>query len=462
MHDITIKRTTLNWLIAAACILLLFLNVNLAFLLFLILGILALSYYLEIGWYILVALSPLIHWEINFTKLGVSIFGGMRAPIVEVWAIIMLIAFAVYLLRQWWKEEKIQLHLPGLHWFLLFVLTAFISIINLAPLDREAGVKYIFHFILLFYFGYIVLSANIVKAKDMWKRSLMILAGMGFLGALMGFTSLFLGEWQGRAVPFAIAGWKPFGDQHIFLAEVITTTLPIFLYFWYITKDKTKKQIIGLITLFTAITGFLTLSRAGWLTMLVEALIFLYIIRRSPHLKNIVKQWWLKITVFLSPFVIYLVYFLFTSNLVEKSNAARWQLTDISWFLFKKHPYIGQGVGSFVDNVSQIKLFVLEFGAPIDAHGIVQKLLAEQGLLGLCAFVLFIGWILHTILRRYYNSNYTKEARLVYFVSFFLILSPLIFQMFNTQFYSSKMWVPIALAITQSILYQKDKKDIGW
>lgn len=430
----------------------------------LLVGVWALSYHLSFGWLVLVFLSPLINWELNLSWLQPSFsqypwLYSMHAPVVEFWTVLLLLAFGISLVRQWRRGHTPTLVWPGIQWFALFVGSALVSLINVPPEERVDSLKYVAHFLLLFYFGYLLLAANVVDTKKLWRQSLVTLASVGFLAALMGAISLVLGVWSGggfhRAVPFAIFGWAPFGDQHIFLAEVITTTVPIFLFFWRQATDPQRKKQLAMAAWFVAIIGFLTLSRAGWVTMFAEAVLFFYLTRHE----NFWHEVWgvsRRGLVVVLPILLYFVYFLLTSPVVASSTSTRLSLTDMALFLFREHPLVGQGVGTFTNRVVEFKIYTTEFGEALDAQGVVQKLLAEQGLLGLGTFVLFVGWIVLTILRRYRSEDYTAEARGAYFVSLFLLASPLIFQLFNTQYYTSKMWIPIALALAQSILYKKD------
>lgn len=430
----------------------------------LVVGVWALSYQLSFGWLVLVFLSPLINWELNLSWLQSSFsqypwLYTMHAPVVEFWTVLLLMAFGITLIRRWRRGTVQTLVWPGIQWFALFVGSALVSLINVPPEERADSLKYVAHFLLLFYFGYLLLAANVVDTKKLWRHSLITLASVGFLAALMGAVSLVLGVWSGggfhRAVPFAIFGWAPFGDQHIFLAEVITTTVPIFLFFWRQATDPIKKKQLATIAWFVAIIGFLTLSRAGWVTMLSEAVLFFYLTRHEDFWQEVWNVSRRGLLVIL-PILLYFVYFLLTSPVVASSTSTRLSLTDMALFLFREHPIVGQGVGTFTNRVIEFKIYTTEFGEALDAQGVVQKLLSEQGVVGLVTFTAFVGWIVLTILSRYRNEEYTAEARGAYFVSLFLLASPLIFQLFNTQYYTSKMWVPIALALAQSILYKKD------
>ena len=421
-----------------------------------------LSYHLTFGWYVLVFLSPMIHWFFRFDTYWYLFQDypqllDIYAPVVEFWALGLTIAWIVSLARDWFQGKKVTIFAPGLPWFLLFLASAVISLISLSAADLGEGMKFIVRVLLLWYVGYVVLGANIVTNKKILHTSLYLLACTGLLGALMGFASFFNGAWQiygfPRSTPFAIFGIAPFGTQHIFLAEVITTTLPLWLYFWYTQKDQQKQIWLAFASIFIFSIGLFTLSRAAWVTLFFEVLIFLFLMRKRIDWQRYSSavMWGIFL---LFPLFSYLLYFLLTSYAAGSSTAARVALTEIAWQFFLNHPIVGNGVGSFIPLLSDVYAFAVDFGDPIDAHGLGQKLLAEQGILGLLTFSLFIGWIVYHVFSRYFKKSYTHEARLMSFVFFFLVLSPLIFQLFNTQYYSSKMWIPIAIAGT--IVYGKE------
>lgn len=435
------------------------------FLLLLLLVIWLLSSKLEWGWYILVFLSPMIHWVFRFDRYW-YLFEGypslikIYAPMVEFWVIFMLAAYGLSLARQWAKGEEIKIYLPGIGWFLLFVGSALLSIVNVYPTERWSSVWYLLRFIIFFYLGYIVLGVNVIKDKNIWRKSLKVGVVVAGLAALMGISSIVFGEWQQlysfpRVTPFSLGSFMPFGDQHIFLAEIFTTFLPVLVYFWYTAKDEKRKFWWGTGTIIILLTALGTLSRAGWLTIFAQVIILAVLLRQTINWQKVKKFWWL-LFCFL-PLLIYFGYFLSISNLVQSSNATRWTLTELSWDFFKEHPVIGNGVGTFVNKLGEVTYYLMDFGEPTDAHGLGQKLLAEQGLLGLLTFLVFIFWILQRLYWRYKDERYTVEARLVAFVSLFLVLSPFIFQLFNTQYYTSRMWVPIALAIAQCVAYKSER-----
>jgi len=137
-------------------------------------------------------------------------------------------------------------------------------------------------------------------------------------------------------------------------------------------------------------------------------------------------------------------------------------LTQISLDAWRKHPWIGNGAGVFQDLVSQEQFYILEFGAPLDSHGVIQKLLAESGALGLATFMLLLGYVLWRIVATYRRAVKTDfAASLVILVCFMTAVGSIVFQFFNTSYFVSKLWLPlgVALAATKFVRKTKEARD---
>ncbi len=423
----------------------------------------ALSYRLDIGWYILVFLAPMINWIFYLDRYW-YLFQDypqllkIHAPMVDFWTVILFAAFIVARIRNWLLGQKKFIRLPGFFWFSLFILSALFSLYNVEQLHLFEAISYLFRFIFLWYFGFVVLGVNIIENKKILKNSLIILALGAVLAAIMGFVSFFLGtglEVYGtmRSTPFAIGNWVPFGLQHIFLAEIITVALPIFFFFWYREKDPEGSRYMGYLTFFVLLIGLLTLSRAAWLSLLFGLFLYIFFVHSKVEVGKIIKKYsWFLLA--LAPIAAYLAFFLTTSGAAESSTSTRWYLTEISLHFFSNHAIFGNGVGSFLYLLPDVNFLWYEIGDVIDAHGIIQKLIAEQGLLGLTTFFLFIWSFLYPMIKRFYNKNYREEARQYALLGVFLIILAITFQLFSTQFYTSRMWIPITLAIAQHIIFR--------
>ncbi|KKQ27205.1 MAG: hypothetical protein US42_C0013G0014 [Candidatus Magasanikbacteria bacterium GW2011_GWC2_37_14] len=411
------------------------------------------SKYLTWGFYILVALAPMLHWQFRLNDWRFVLekypqFLDFYAPMVDVWASFMIAALAINLIGKWWRGEKINLPLPGVWFYGLFLFSALLSCLNLFPGELVNSLKYIIRFPLFVYLGFVVFGLSAISNKQILERAMKIFVGVSFLGALMGLASLFMGVWNTaglvRAVPFAILGWAPFGDQHIFLAEVFIAALPMAYYFYYLAENKKQKFFWLSVFFFILLICLLTFSRAGWLTLFFMAIIILWLEKPQQVFKYLQNKIWFFVLMLL-PFIGYMSWFL-QSRVVRLSNEARIAITSIGWFLFKDHPFIGQGVGTFEDRISSIWYFVYEFGTPIDAHSILSKLLAEQGILGVVAFALFIGYFISLAYKKFKNSL-EKNLKAEGLLTIVLISGPLFFQLFSTQYYSAIMWLPIVFGI---------------
>ena len=126
-------------------------------------------------------------------------------------------------------------------------------------------------------------------------------------------------------------------------------------------------------------------------------------------------------------------------------------MTEIALTYFKKHPLIGNGVGTFTTLIADTRLFAVEYGDPLDSHGLIQKLLAEEGLLGLISFLIFAIWIASSL---YTSAKYSDESqqdlKKLILISF---LGCLVFQIFNTSYYNQHLWLIAGLGLAVKKIY---------
>ncbi|MBT4153717.1 MAG: hypothetical protein HOE53_03640 [Candidatus Magasanikbacteria bacterium] len=411
------------------------------------------SHHIEYAWYGLLALSLTPHWVIRLENFWYLFSGypqllSIEAPVVDFWAVFSFIALLGYGLRRYLAGKDKPIMLPMLGWYALFMLSAVLSLVNIESITEvPTAVHFIARFLLLFYLGYFIVGVNAMKKSRVLEVSLKILAAVGLLAAVQGFLGLITLQWTGgvlpRAVPISLFGWMPFGDQHVFLAEAITTTIPVWFYLWHTEIKKKTKQWLMAGIIFISLIGLFTFSRAGWITFIILGSLFLAM-QRKFHLWHFIKEHlWIIVAAFM--LVLTFVAFMLTTTDVYTSTAARWMLTEMSLILFFVHPMLGQGAGMFPTRASEMLVFQMEIGGQQDAHGVMQKLLAEQGLFGLLTFGLLIVAILAPIVLRYAKAKkHAHHDKLL--LAVMLIVAPMTFQLFNTHMYSSKVWAPLAVA----------------
>lgn len=429
------------------------------FALFGVLFVFVLSHYLKQGFYILLGLCLIPHWTFALGNIvTLPVFGSIQAPVADFWAVGLFAAFALERIRYFFDKEKLEIRLPAIVLYILFLASAFLSLNNLPYEEVRSGVQYIFRFLVLLYLGYVVLGANILKTKEEILKGIKILAGMGLVAAIMGMISIPFGVWDGgilpRAVPLSLFGWAPFGDQHVFIAEAMTTTLPLWIYLWISEKNKSKKEWLLLTILFIVLTTLLTFSRAGWISLFFGLIVFIFAIDKHVPIKKLLSRY--KAFMIALAFIIPIfVFFMLTTRDVYTSTLSRYLLLEIGLFLFFANPLIGAGVGSFTDRAREVLIYQQEIGGFQDAHGVIQKLLSEQGIIGFIAFTAFVLYFYRSFKKRFQDKKFSPDARLLALTGMLVVVMSFTFQLFNTHYYSSKVWIPISLMLAAHYYYSK-------
>jgi O-antigen ligase len=192
-------------------------------------------------------------------------------------------------------------------------------------------------------------------------------------------------------------------------------------------------------------TVVLTFSRTGWLVLFIELLllsVFYYQVNVRSWLR---KYWW--IFIWLAMVIIFYWFTLGQTNFVTSSNEARLAMIERSWQLFLDHPLIGNGVGTWQAIISNDVYYVYEFGQPLEQHGVIWKLLAEQGIVGLAVWLGVAAYLIYLPWRRWRQLTPDNHWRWPVIVAWLVIIGQFIFQLFDTGYYSAKMWLPVGLAM---------------
>ncbi len=128
-------------------------------------------------------------------------------------------------------------------------------------------------------------------------------------------------------------------------------------------------------------------------------------------------------------------------------------------FEFSSHPIIGAGAGTFVERLGEAKDFLEDFGDPLDAHGFVQKILAEEGIVGFVLFLLLLGRIVQTFAAGVRAAE-SPEARKTLLLFSLAAVGLVVYEIFNTTYWSAKMWLPIGLALAALPFWSKEKAPV--
>ncbi len=425
------------------------------------------AYRLDIGLYVLAFFAPFTGLIVNFGSYEwsrrIPYLSSVDAPFVDFFALVLLAALVLRILVLLPRREVSLMRSTPLLWF--FVALVLTHVLSLFGANQELfliGVKFILRPIIFMYVMFVVLPNSIIKNSKMVLRALRSFFAAGVLSALMGAVSfIFVGPFGGlwhRATPFAIGNFAPLGYNHNLLAEVLVLMVPIGVYFVYHERASWKKKWYFLATAVIALVALLTFARTAWIVLAVELMGFMYLyrvqIKRSVVGKHAGKIAGV-ILLMLLPAVIYMTA-ISSSRLVAGSTSTRLDLTEISWEYFKRSPWIGNGPGSFIPIVADTRIFAIEYGDPLDAHGMIQKVIAENGMIGLLAWVVLLLAIMATLIRSYRTITKQDDRRLLGAL-IVMVLGAMVYQLLNTSYYNAKMWLPIGLAIAtaQVLVCQK-------
>ncbi len=404
-----------------------------------------------LGWLLVVLTYPFIYLQFF---LGRTI----NIPYVDALAILTLAAVIIRTIATSdWKSQisnlKSQIRFPpGLLPFLLFLAAAALSLTNTD--DVALGVKFLFRPLAFFYLMYVVLPWVLIDRPEHLFRTFRALFVVGCIAAAMGIWSLVFPPEPGafrRAVPIVIHGMTPLGTNHNLIAEVLVSVIPIgFVLAARARGLRRRWYVVG--TALLALVTLLTFSRNGWITLAIESVIVMTAIARARRVS------WRRILRWAVPIVAtaaVVVGVFSTTSIARSSNRNRIQLTQIAIAEFREHPWVGAGVGTFIEAVSRDRWYIADFGKPQEAHGLVQKLLAETGTFGLLMFAALLGTILARIIRVLRHPNTDAAWHPILLALLCSAAGSIVFQLFNTSYFVSKLWLPLGIALAAAHLAER-------
>ena len=431
-----------------------------------------------------------------FSFVGLQFFFGQdyNLPLID---IIASLVFIAWILRYFFERKNFKKSLiifPGWPIFALFIVVNLISLFN--SYDLFLSLKYILRPLAFFYFAFLVLPNNTINSYKILKNVLWIFLSLGIFAAAIGIFSLFLdfGELIPRAKPIAVAGWAPLGFNHNALAELLIAIIPLNWLLIILSKKETIKKVLLLILILMISILLLTFSRTGWICLFLEILFFWYFIYREQTKKLFKKIPSLAFLILPIAFIFFLLMFqLLTSSVGWQANENRLFLNEISYEAFLNHPIIGNGAGTFISLVRTNPAYILEYGQPLDSHGVIQKIAVESGILGLIAFLAFVFYILRKLFLAFKNacsigdqlqenrfrnlsteqagkfgmtkedektpsrlqSGYLNYSQEILFAFFIVALASFVFQLFSTSYFIANFWLPIGIALAAAKIVER-------
>ncbi|MFZ4632500.1 MAG: O-antigen ligase family protein [Patescibacteria group bacterium] len=386
---------------------------------------------------------------------------GLVIPIIDFVALITLIAFFAnfFYIRIFKSSEQTKLNWPIFLPFLLFFIANLLSTFFAdKPLE---SFYYFLRWPFFLYFAYIFVPYNIIKDIKTLKKTIILVFLSSMLVLLSGYLSLYGQDWQNnffRMKSLFIFGSYPFGENHNLIAEFLNIGVFFVLVIKEFIKEKRQKRIIDIIFALSAVGIIATFSRTGWITLILQLAIYLYYKTKYDKKERLgIIMLILFSAVMLSPL-------LWKMSVLQDNNTSstenRLLLTEISLKAFEEKPLFGQGSGQFINLVENDIRFTAKYGSPIDSHGVIQKVLAENGVVGLLSLFFIFVYLLRfcfLAIKKYY-------PKVKWVLPFALAaLGGIFFQFFNTSYYKGKVWFPLMLFMLavnfSEQLYDKKNKD---
>jgi O-antigen ligase len=418
-------------------------------LLFLIVAILILFISkLEFGLYLMIFFLPVINW--NFY------FGSLEVPFIDLLGLAVFIAFFLKTFyRLFLDRKKFSLRLPLLIPFFLFFTSVTIS--NVLSEYIGGNIWYSIRWILFFYLVYLTLPVNIIKNEKILRNSLICFMLSGLTVAVMGVLSIFQQDWQYafiRTLPIKIFGIYPIGDNHNLVAEVLIVSLFFTQALKYWSNSVKLNRLLNILMIFQALVLLATFSRAAWLALAIQVILFLFFINKKTREQLLVVL--LFCLIILSPLSVYMYKVQSDFSIGGSSTETRILMSQIAWDKFKEKPLFGFGSGQFENFTANDLRFIAKYGGPLDSHGVWQKVLAENGLFGIFTFAL----LFLSIITLFYRTlrKYQEQTKLLLPI-FLGGIGMFVVQFFNTSYYKGKLWLPLALGLVAINIVRKKTRE---
>lgn len=408
----------------------------------------------EWGIYALAFAAPMSGLVIDFSRepslARLPYIGGINAPLVDFLALLVLVVGGLLFL---FAPQRLRLASLKIHagFFLAWLAAAALAVWFGDHAYLGIAVKAWVRPYAFTYIAFVIPILLFTKSRRQEVRALQAYELAAVVGALMGLISIFILPIVGfvRAQPFSFLGWSPFGTNHNVLAESLTAIIPFAWWYFWRQENHDKKIWWGSAAILITTVSLLTFSRAAWIVVVAQLILimawqqrsFFERFRRSvgvavvPTAEDLVKK------IIAVAIIVFIIFFatINSTQIAESSNATRTDLNGIALMYFLRAPLFGIGPGTFVSLVSETTTFQMDYGDPLDAHGVVQKLATETGLLGLITFVLLVGALLYKIWHRRTDSYYWMLG--------VTIVSVWLYQLFNTGYFAGKVWVLMGLAL---------------
>ncbi len=404
------------------------------------------------------ALAFFHEWQLDLSQFSgtrsIPFLSSLNAPVVDFVALVAIIALVISYLTgkiNWRRLPRSYFYIFGAYF--LYLIFAGISALGAFDHEVSTSLKFLARAEVFVFLAYLAYPLALIDSEMKMQKISRIMIGVGLFSALFGVVSVLVNYFSGidlplwRITPISFWGFAPFGSNHNLLAEALIVTFPFALW----PALRTRVRLIQFVAIVIALVALLTLSRAAWLAFFVICAFAIYEFRFSLRDYYLSRRRGANVVIAVVAVVVglYMAYFLTTSSIVSSSNFARFEVTRIALFYTARAPLIGHGPGMFIPILTDTAAYGLEFGDPLESHGFMQKILLENGILGLALFLIFIYLAFRAVRRDNFHNWYLSAARAS-------AAGIVVFELFNTSYFTSVMFLPLGLMLAAGLLYEKN------
>ncbi len=389
-------------------------------------------------------------------RIGERVFSAyVELNLAEVLSLGLLAAWASRILFLWRgrRDRNWEPWLPLLLPFCLLIIAHLISGFSEGEPAWGELLKYVMRYLVFVYLTSIALVVNFVRSKKRLIDALIVLLMVGVFFAFDGLRNMisFDGGFSlSRAMPGPILEVNPLGGNQHSLAEVELIAIGCGLALTSLIKAGQWKRIIQAACALMGAIVILTFSRTAWIIVPIQLAILFSTIWRDAF-KKYARELLLVGLLILPLAGIQLTYSL--SSGAISSIDSRSMITDIAYELFVGSPWIGVGAGTFVDRVAHTEAYGIEFGAALDAHGLLQKVAAETGLLGLAALALVFLALFNEMRYVYHKLTPGHPETEAYLYLVVGMIGMIGYELTSTTYWTPRLWLPIGLVLAAGRIF---------
>jgi len=371
-----------------------------------------------------------------------------NAPVSDIVALILL---PVALLRVW-RDPDHRPEPPGWPGWMCLLGASLLSISHAA--DPAQATHYLLRKPVLSYLLYGVgLMWIVATLRRRWILQVIVISSLSLVASVSVLTSIMRIQ-SGDIVEIqAIAGLTP---NHKTLAVCLAGWLPL-LWSWarQRSSSQTLRHAAMTVSLVSLLAILLSMSRTAWLGSGLAAALFLPADRPlawrprrfiPAALLSVAMAW-------IAPVATH------SATMIDATRS-RQELNGRAWEMFAAHPLTGSGIGTSTSVQAGAAPYQDIKG--VDAHGAIQKVASEAGLLGLLGLAWFLTGAGRTLIKSWrIEQRRCPDQPLASLQSYgclatFAVLHAQL--LLSTELFSPTHWVPLATAwgLSQAVVKNED------